>query len=212
MHGDAECKLFAALASRTGSSNPAVRRLQRRRQAARSLETSVSRSFWPTLSVLGKAEVEYPHAMKLEFGPLLSAGVALEWRLFDGFLRSHRAAQHRAEVRGIGRQEQAAVEQLHRRLRDLAARSGAARARLSAAKDLLRQSELQLKVARAAAQSGAATHLDRRAAELARDSAQVGVRRALMELCLIQAGELRVRGVDMVSVAASTDGRTGEEP
>ncbi len=70
----------------------------------------------------------------------------------------------------------------------------------------------ELKVARAAAQSGAAIHLDRRAAELARDSAQVGVRRALMELCLIQAGELRVRGVDMVSVAASTDGRTGEEP
>ncbi len=195
LEGDLE-RLARRSAPRADDAGPTVRRLRRARAAARSLQTSASRGFWPTLSLMGKAEVEYPHAMRLEWGPLLTAGAALEWRLFDGFSRSGEVDRQAAEVRGLRHQERAAAESRDRRLRDLEARRATARSRLASAREVLRQSELQLRIARSSASAGAATHLDRRAAEVSMDGARVGVSRALMELCLINAEAMRALGLD----------------
>lgn len=195
-----------------GDRSPALEALLNRRRAALAMETSLSRAFWPTVSVAGQAEVTYPHAMKLEWGPSLSAGVNLEWRLFDGFLRSSRQAEQRAVGKGLHRQAQAETQGLERSLNDLAAQRQGAAADLASAREVERQGELQLSVARAAAASGAATHLDRQAAEVALDRARAGVSQAQARLCLISAEELRVRGVSRAPGIDSVARAESHEP
>lgn len=174
--------------------NPALTRLD---QGARALELSArsaSRTFWPTLTLVGKAEVEYPHVFRTEFGPVLQGGAMLSWQLFDGFHRGATARRSRAQARKLQQARLAARQGLERELIQLDARQQAALAQLAAARKTLAQAEVYLAVARQARGTGAATHLEVSQAQVGVDQARMGIRKALLERNLVRAELLAVNG------------------
>jgi outer membrane protein TolC len=189
---------------------PALERLRHTQQAAEQSARSIDRTFWPTLSVTARADYEYPHAFKLEWGPLLQGGVSLGWDLFDGGLRRAQVAEARAGARGLAEQATATEESLRRRLIDVEARTRTAEADLLSAREILEQTEVYLRVARGAVAAGTGTQLDVHNAELGVDRAKVAVQQALLGKALARAEGLMVHGI--AAEGGSREGPSGFTP
>lgn len=174
--------------------NPEVRRARALQRAAEAQVSVQKRAFAPTLGFIARAEVEYPHQMRLQWGPLLTAGVQLSWTFFDGLLTQGRTAEAEARARAARSMVDAEEEQLRRTRLDLAARRRTATAALDAAKKSEEQAKVYLRVARAAEQAGTGTRLETNTAELGLDRARVAVQQALFELALVRAEALMVAG------------------
>lgn len=175
--------------------SPTLARLRASREAARLSARSTARTLVPTVDLFAKAEVEYPHRMRLEWGPLLQGGVKLSWPFFEGGVRWSRLREARARSEALQAAEQGAREQLGRRLIDLGSRARTAEGDLASAKETLKQTEVYLRVARAAVAAGTGTDLDVHQAELGVDQARIAVRKALLSLALVRAEALAVCGV-----------------
>jgi outer membrane protein TolC len=165
------------------------------RGVAEASARSSDRRFWPTLSLGARADYEYPHAMKVEWGPAVQGGVTLSWELFDGGLRQAQTAEARANARGAAEQARAAEQSLVRRLVDVEARARTAQADLVSARETLEQQEVYLRVARASVQAGTGTELDVHNAELGVDRARIAVQQALFGKAMARAEGLMVHGV-----------------
>jgi outer membrane protein TolC len=194
LEGDLE-----ALARPSGSAgitgeHPALQRIHATREAARLSARSRSRTFLPSVDLFGKAEVEYPHVMKTEWGPRFQGGINLTWDLYDGGLRGGQVREAESRSRQLRALSRATEENLRRELVDLAARRRTADAELASARSVLEQTQLYVKVARAAVTAGTGTDLDVHQAELGLDQARINVRKALLDLALVSAETLKVQG------------------
>jgi outer membrane protein TolC len=183
------------VASRPLASAPSLERLRAARTAAEQAARATARTILPTLSLMARVDLEYPHAMKLEWGPLLQAGVSIGWDFYDGGLRGAQVREARAQARSLEEAERATAEGLRRRLIDLGARGRTAAAELTSARETLEQTEIYLRVARAALAAGTGTTLDVHNAELGLDRARIAVQQALLGQALVRAETLAVHGV-----------------
>lgn len=174
--------------------HPSVARLQAGAAALDASARSTSRGFWPTVTVMAKAEVEYPHVMTTEWGPLVQGGVVMSWSFFDGFERSARTRLARSRAEGLRAASDAAMQKLQRKEIQLRSRALAATADLASVKKILAQAEVQLRVAREAMAQGAATHLEVTEAAVAADRARLGIQRALLNQALVKAEVLFLSG------------------
>ena len=188
-------RLAGAVAERPLRDTPALERLRASRAAAELAAKSASRTFIPTLNVLAKAEVEYPHVMKTEWGPLLQGGASISWEFFDGGLRRGQVREAQAQARSLGELSDATEQSLRRKLIDIDARRRTAEADLTSARETLDQTQVYLRVARAAVAAGTGTDLDVHNAELGVDQARIAVQRALLAKALTSAEALFVHGV-----------------
>jgi outer membrane protein TolC len=168
-------------------SSPTVKRLEVSAAAARLVAKSTSRAFLPTLSLMAKAEVEYPHGFKLEWGPLVQAGATASWTFFDGLYRGARERESLADAKGLEELAEATRQQLQRKLIDLESRRKTAATDLTAALETHTQSEIYLRVAKAAWEAGTGTHLEVGNAELALDNARIAVTRANFAAAMVKA-------------------------
>jgi outer membrane protein len=187
-------ELATALPERSLTGAPVLERLRTAREAATLSARSASRTFLPTLSVIAKAEVEYPHNMRTEWGPLLQGGATLSWEFFDGGQRRAQTREAQAQARSLDELGKATEQTLRRRLIDLQARTATADADLLSAKETLEQTQIYLRVARAAVAAGTGTDLDVHNAQLGVDQAQVAIQRALLSKALARAEMLAVYG------------------
>jgi len=146
--------------------------------------------------------------MQTEWGPLLQAGVRLSWPFYEGGLRWSKVREAEARTQALAASQQAKEEEIGRTLVDLDARARTAEADLTSAAETLKQTEVYLRVARAAKTTGMGTDLDVHQAELGLDQARIAVRRALLTLSLVRAETLMVRG--RVQPAAVDDRRGGK--
>jgi outer membrane protein len=181
--------------SRSAASSPAIERLRTSRDAAELSARSVDRAFWPTLSLSARADYEYPHVMKTEWGPLVQGGLVLSWDFFDGGLRKGQVEEAAAQARSLGELTRATEEGLARKLIDIEARARTAKEDLLSAKETLEQNEVYLRVARAAEAAGTSTSLEVHNAELGLDQARVAVQRALFAKALARAESLMIQGI-----------------
>ena len=179
-------------------------RLRRTRETAELSARSIDRTFWPTLNIMARADYEYPHAFRLEWGPLVQGGVNLSWDIFDGGLRRAQVAEARASARGIAEQGAATEQSLRRKLIDIEARTRTAEADLLSARETLGQQEIYLRVARAALAAGTGTQLDVHNAQLGLDRARMDLQQALLNKALARAEGLMVHGI-------TTDGSGGNQ-
>lgn len=184
------------------ASHPSVARLQAGASAQDALASSASRGLWPTVTVMAKAEVEYPHVMKTEWGPLVQGGAVISWSFFDGFQRSAQARISRARANGMREASRAARQKLQRRVIHLQSRERAAAADLLSAKKILQQTQVLLRVAREAKAQGAATHLEVTDAVVGADRARMGIQQALLDRALVR--------VELMMVAGRTAGSRTE--
>jgi outer membrane protein TolC len=173
---------------------PQLERLRAARQASALSARSMDRTFLPTLGLMAKADYEYPHAMKLEWGPSLQAGVSLIWDFFDGGLRRGQTAEAHARSHNLEAASRATEESLRRKLVDLESKCKTAQADLDSAKETLKQTEIYLRVARGAVGAGTGTELDVHNAELGVDRSRIAVSQALLALALARAEMLMVYG------------------
>jgi len=194
LEGDLEL-LSRPVPSRQVEQNPTLVKLRASREAALLTAKSTARSLVPTLDLFAKAEVEYPHRMKVEWGPLIQGGLRLSWPFFEGGVRWSRLREARARSEGLQAAEQAAREKLARRLIDLGARARTAEADLTSARATQKQTEVYLRVARAAVAAGTGTDLDVHQAELGVDQTRIAVRKALLALAVVRAETLAVCGI-----------------
>ncbi len=205
--------LAGPVAERPLAETPALERLRSARAASEATARSSARGIIPTLGLSARAEYQYPHALKVEWGPLVQGGVVLSWELYDGGLRGAQAAEARAQARALEQQAQATEQSLRRRLIDVEARIRAAQADLTSARETLEQNEVYLRVARAAVAAGTGTQLDVHNAELGVDRARVAVQQALLAKALARAEALMVHGVvEEHGAAPRTLGGGGELP
>jgi len=174
--------------------HPEVRRLAALERASVELATGRKRDFIPTLSVMGSAKLQYPRALKLELGPVYEAGISLAWPLFDGFLRASEVQVHEAQAEALARMSDAQLEALRRDIIDVQARENTVQAELQSAEQTLVQTQVYLRVARAALEAGAGTELDVHTAELGLDQAKMAKKKALFERALLGAEALRIHG------------------
>jgi outer membrane protein TolC len=218
LEGELAALAGAPAISRPLAEAPGVERLRAARLAAEQAARSTSRGFWPTLSLMARADVGYPNAMKLEWGPLFQGGVSLNWDFYDGGLRQKQAREARAQAASAAAASQAAEESLRRKLIELAARERTARAELESARETLAQTEIYLRVAKAAVEAGTGTALDVHTAELGLDRARIAVKQALLQQALVKAEAMMVhglstgalpRGVGVGAPAAQRDQPTG---
>jgi outer membrane protein len=186
--------LVGSVRERGLSTTPSLARLRASRQSAEQMALGTARSFLPTLSLLARAEVEYPHNMRTEWGPLIQGGASLTWDFFDGGLRRSQEREARAQARSLEELTRATEQSLRRKLIDLEARGRTARADLLSARDTLEQTEVYLRVARATLAAGTGTELDVHNAELGLDQARIAVQRALFAQALVRAEVLLVHG------------------
>jgi outer membrane protein TolC len=182
-------------ADKSLSRSPLLRQLRLSREAAELARRATTHSFWPTLDLFAKGELEYPHAMKTEWGPRIQGGVRLNWSLFDGGLRGALEDESQAQVDHLAAMSQATQERLRRQLIDLGAKGRTATASLASAKEILAQNEIYLRVAKTALSAGTGTHLEVHQAELALDQTRVDVQKSMLELALVCAETLMVRGL-----------------
>jgi outer membrane protein len=187
--------LAGAGEKRSLDASPTLERLRAARLAAEEASRSTARSFLPTLSLMARADYEYPHAMKLEWGPLVQGGATLAWDFFDGGLRRHQVRESRAQAKSLEELERSTEEGLKRKLIDLEARARTAQADLTSAEDTLHETEIYLRVARAALAAGTGTDLDVHNAELGADRARIAAQQALLAQALVEAERLMVHGV-----------------
>lgn len=195
LEGELGALAAASTPSRPLAEAPGIEKLRAAKLAAEQAARSTSRGFWPTLSLMARAEVGYPNAMKLEWGPLVQGGVSLNWDFYDGGLRQKQAREAHAQAASAAAASQAAEESLRRKLIDLAARERTARAELESARETLAQTELYLRVARAAVEAGTGTALDVHTAELGLDRARIAVKQALLQQALVKAEAMLVHGI-----------------
>ncbi len=185
----------AAKTPRTAlTGHPSVARLQASAAALEASAKSASRGFWPTVTIMAKAEVEYPHVMTTEWGPLVQGGVVMSWSFFDGFQRGSRARVDRARAHGLREASRATRQKLQRQVIQLQSRQQAAAADMASAKKILAQAEVHVRVAREARVQGAATHLEVTNAVVGADRARMGIKRALLNQALVKAELLMVSG------------------
>jgi outer membrane protein TolC len=175
--------------------HPELLRLDASRRAADSAGKARSWTLIPTLSAQASVELQYPRALALEWGPVYQVGIGLSWPFFDGLARERGAEAQHAIAAQLGELSEAKKQELERKLIDLRARTRTANAELESARETLSETELYLKVARAALEAGTGTELDVHNAELGIDRARIDVQRALLELAAVRAEALMVYGV-----------------
>jgi outer membrane protein TolC len=175
--------------------SPAVLRLHALRDAALASAKARSRTLVPTVSAMGKAELQYPRPMKLETGPVLSAGINLSWLVFDGFSRSAGIDEAEAQASLLDESIRATEEALSRRLIELDARRRTATADLGSARESQQQAEVYVRAAKAAVESGTGTELELNTAKNTLDQANVAVSQALFARAIVDAEELVIYGV-----------------
>lgn len=175
--------------------SPVLARLGAQRAAALASATARSRTLVPTVSALAKAEVQYPRALKLETGPVLSAGINLSWVFFDGFQRSASVDEAEAQATQLEESMRATEEALLRRLIEVDAKKATAAADLQSARETQAQAEVYVRAANAAVESGTGTELELNTAKNTLDQANVAVRQALFQAALADAEELAIYGV-----------------
>ncbi|MBK8481305.1 MAG: TolC family protein [Proteobacteria bacterium] len=183
---------------------PPVRQLRAAQRAAAHLARSQARTFLPTLSLAASAGLRYPRALALEFGPVLEGALVLSWEAFDSGLRRARVREGEQQAARLGAQAEATAEALARELIDVEARAASAAADLSSAREILRQNEVYLRVARAAVEVGSGTDLDVHQAQLALDRSRIAIQRARFEAALAEAQRLLVWGRVRLPAAAET--------
>jgi outer membrane protein TolC len=174
---------------------PELLRLKESQRAAESAASARSRTLIPTVSALGSIEVQYPRALRLEWGPVYQLGLTLSWPFFDGLARENAVEAQEALAAQLGELSEAKKREIERKLIELEARGRTAEGDLASAKKTLEQTELYLKVARVALEAGTGTQLDVHNAELGIDQARTAVQRALFDMALIRAEALMVYGV-----------------
>lgn len=176
------------------SGHPELRRLAALEAASTAMAKGRSRTLVPTLSVMGSATLMYPRNLVLEFGPVYQAGVSLAWPIFDGFAREREVDLHEAQAAALARLSEAKREELSRALIDVRAQERTAEAELESAETTLDQTQVYLRVAKAALQSGAGTELDVHTAELGLDQAKMAKKKALFDRARLHAEALRILG------------------
>jgi outer membrane protein TolC len=191
--GDLEA-LGAPSAPMDPAQHPEVRRLGALQQASLRVARARQLDLVPTVTLMGRASLQYPRALKLELGPVYEAGATLSWNLFDGLQRESEVDAAEAQAEALARMSDATRESLARDLIDLDARAKTAEADLASADETLEQTQVYLRVARAAVAAGAGTELDVHTAELGTDQAKVAKKKALFERALIRAEVLKVYG------------------
>jgi outer membrane protein TolC len=198
---EGELATLAAASTPSGdlAKAPGVERLRASKLAAEELARAMSRGFWPTLSLMARADVGYPNAMKLEWGPLFQGGISLSWDFYDGGARQKQVREARAQAASAAAASRAAEETLRRKLIDLGARERTARAELESARETLTQTEVYLRVAKASLSAGTGTSLDVHNAELGIDRARIAVQQALLQQALARAETMMVHGVSVRS-------------
>lgn len=174
--------------------HPELMTLDARREAAARAGVAEDRRFIPTLSAHGAIELVYPRALQLELGPVYQAGISFSWPIFDGLESASAADAHEANAAALAALSRATRDRLSRELIDLEARARTARADLMSAKETLEQTEIYLRVARAALDAGTGTELDVHNAELGLDNARTSVERAAFALAMVRAETLMVYG------------------
>lgn len=192
--GDLEA-MGGTIRTETEASHPELRRLAALERSSRSLATGRKRDFIPTVNLMGAAKLQYPRALKLELGPVFEAGIALSWPLFDGFARSSEVEAYEAQASALAQLSEAQLEALNRSLIDVGARDRTAQAELQSAEETLVQTEVYLRVAKAALDAGAGTELDVHTAELGLDQARMAKKKALFQRALLRAEALRIHGL-----------------
>ncbi|MBI2372523.1 MAG: TolC family protein [Deltaproteobacteria bacterium] len=194
LQGDLEGFASSAAAKPAEPEPPQLTRLREASLAVEELALSQRLSLVPTLSLFATAELQYPRGLEVTLGPVATVGAQLSFNIFDGFLREATAAELDARARQLGEGRRAAEDEVERRLVDLDARLRTASADKVSAEDRTHQSEVYVKVARAAAEAGTGTELEVRTAELSLDQAKLSIRQALFELALIRAERLQILG------------------
>ncbi len=186
LEGELE-RLAGPLPPSDGDDAPELRRLRAMNAAAEHAVDAARGWWWPTISVFGSAELMYPRALQLELGPVLTGGVRVDWTVFDGLQGSATVDEREAErARAAAGLDALSAERARRRI-DLEARARAADAELVSARDAQRESEVYVRVARAAHEAGAGTALEVHTAELGLDQARVAVQRAQLVRALVRA-------------------------
>ncbi len=194
LEGELE-KLAGPVAGIELSAQPELLKLKASQVAAENAATARARSLVPTLSAQASVELQYPRALKLEWGPVYQVGVMLSWPFFDGLARENAVAAQEATAAQLGKLSEAKQQDNERRLIELEARARTAEADIASAKQTLTETEIYLRVARAALEAGTGTELDVHNAELGIDQARTAVQRALFDSAMVRAEALMVYGV-----------------
>ena len=125
----------------------------------------------------------------------MSCPANLTWDFYDGQLRRSQEEEAQARARYLAGLSQATLERLQRKLIDLEARARTAQADLVSAKETLQQTQVYLRVAKAAVAAGTGTSLDVHTAELGVDQSRIAVERALFAMALARAEMSLVSGI-----------------
>ncbi|MBI4816458.1 MAG: TolC family protein [Deltaproteobacteria bacterium] len=179
-----------------GATHPQLLRLELSALALESVAESHRMTLIPSLTLFATADLQYPRGLKVELGEFASVGAQLSWPIFDGFLREASASEAQARAAQARAGRSAAEDELVRKRVDLDARARTARAEKEGAETRVTESELYLKVAKAAVEAGTGTDLEVRTAELGLDQAKLSVRQAVFELALVRAERLFVLGLE----------------
>jgi outer membrane protein TolC len=182
------------------TNHPMLAQLAAAERAAKLSAKSVSRTLVPTLSLFANAGLQYPRALQLELGPVVSAGAVLSWSIFDGQRRSGQVAEAEAKARSLHAKRRAARDELQRRLIDAQSKVEVAKVALKAARETLKHTRVYLRVAKAAVASGTGTDLDVHNAELGVDRAQMAEQKALFDAASARAQLVLLAGDDGRSV------------
>lgn len=174
--------------------HPELRKLAASVEAAERAGAAADRKFIPTLSARGSIELVYPRALQLELGPVYQIGVTFSWSIFDGLESASAAEEQEANAAALAALSRATRDRLERELIDLEARARTARADLKSAKETMEQTEIYLRVAKAALEAGTGTELDVHNAELGLDRVRTAVERAAFALAMVRAETLMVYG------------------
>lgn len=175
--------------------HPKMLELAASQRSAESAAKARGRSLIPTLSAQASIEVQYPRALRLEWGPVYQFGLLFSWPLFDGLARENAVEAGEALAAQLGELSRAKRREIERRLIELEARARTADADLGSARKTLEETEIYLEVARAAVEAGTGTELDVHSAELGIDRAKASVQQALFDKAMVRAEVLMVYGV-----------------
>lgn len=175
---------------------PSVARIMALEEAAEKSHEAIGRGYWPTVDVFGAFGVQYPETAFADSGwdMQYQVGVALNWPIFDGMMRSRQRDEAAARVAELRAVEQAAREEADRAGIDADARLTTARANAAAAARAEQTAQVYAKAARAAVTAGVGTELEVRQAEAALDGARIAALQARFEAAMARADALRARG------------------